>query len=210
MLSTNAETIIAHLSAQVDALDSRELADQLDMTRYEVVTAIKELKEIGRIMECAAGYKLLGEDEEPESKAPAGKNTFERVIFQLAVSRKRQFPLGLAKVLDISQREVTTQLAQLADAQLVEFRSPGSYYLTPAGLEFIINSYPDLVVPEYVKTNVKHPPQLFRVSKPKRRGQLTLPDIDQKIAALRPLIEQSAPEHRLQLQDLLTRMEAAA
>lgn len=210
MLSTNAETLIVFLTEQVDPMSSQEIADALDMTRREAVLAINELKEISRIVESTSGYKLLSEDEEKQPEVPIGKNTFEKVVFHLATSRKRQFPLSLAKLIGISIREVGLTLAQLADANLVEVRSPGSYYLTLSGLDFIAGNYPALTVPEFVKNNVKHPATVFRVSKPKRKGQLNLPDIDQKIAALKQLIEQSAPEHRLQLQDLLTRMEAAA
>lgn len=210
MLSTNAETLMFHLGQQVDPLTSAEIAEQLDMTRREAVEAINELKSIGRITESAAGYKLLGEDEEPEQAVQQGQNNFEKVLFMLAVSRKRQFPLSVAKLLNMTNRDVSVVLAQLNDAQIVECRSPGSYYLTLSGLDFIANNYPALEVPGYVRSNVRNPPSAFRVSKPRRKGMLHLPDIDQKIAALKPLIEQSAPEHKQHLRDLLTRMEAAA
>lgn len=152
-ISENATNVLNVLLDHSDPLTRAELAELTSTSEVQAVKAIIELSELYDISKTILGYKL----EPDQDIIPlATASPRERLLAMLATSQTRLYAKTFSKPLALSTRKVMALLTSLLDEQYVNHRQPGTYYLTPAGLEHIRLVYPQLKVSPNVEARVEH------------------------------------------------------
>lgn len=218
-LTTNATNVLAKLQTADDPLTRYELANMLEITELELVRAIAELKQVYEIEVLNSGYRLLDKDSTPNLQ-DAGPE--EQLLAIMATSLKRFYPLTLHKRTGLPQRVVDKTLQHLVDEKLVHHRSPGTYYLRQAAVDYINKHYPAIkVIPavlsqitledndnNYTFTIKSQTPKHLQLGPDalpaETTSQFTLVEIPQKIDLLQQQLLQVPAEQAVHLQQLIT------
>lgn len=161
-MSTPAETILTILQDQEDPLTSHELADCSGFTQTEVLKALGELNETHSIQKSAAGYKLLtqSDNESPELR---------QLLTFFTKHNKAFLPKALREALGFDKPFTSKLLNECKTEGLITFKNNGTYYLSPAGVRYIQQHYPDVEIKAFVLDKAKEHSTQFQIVPPHRR-----------------------------------------
>lgn len=210
MFSDLAQTIQLALDNNIDPMTSKELAEALDCTHKEAIDGLNELKDAGLAVQGIAGWTAVNDENEAKAIVTThnAKSDLEKVLFLFATMRKRAFLRAIVDATGIVPSKATKIIEQLLDEHIIDCRTPGTHYLTEAGIDFIRRQYPAVEIPAYVVTTAQLPPPNFTLQP--RKPKLKIPNLGRKITALTAVLPSTSGETRTEITELLKILESAA
>lgn len=164
-MSTPEQTILGILQDQDDPLNKTELEDLTGFTQTEVLKALGELSKHHNIIKTIAGYKLATEGAAATDAATQSDELRQLLTF-FTRHNKAFLPKALREELGWDKRYTTEMLHKCKQSGLVIPKNNGVYYLSPAGVQYVIKHYPDVEVKAFVMDKAKEQAAQFQIVAP--------------------------------------------
>src|SRR5690606_4713727 len=164
-MSTPEQTILGILRDQEDPLNKTELEDLTGFTQTEVLKALGELSKQHNIIKSIAGYKLVAEGA-AAIDAVTQSDELRQLLTFFTRHNKAFLPKALREELGWDKRYTAEMLAKCKQLGLVLPKNNGVYYLSPAGVQYVIKHYPDVEVKAFVLDKAKEQAAQFQIVTP--------------------------------------------
>lgn len=164
-MSTPEQTILGILRDQEDPLNKTELEDLTGFTQTEVLKALGELSKQHNIIKSIAGYKLVAEGAAATDVATQSDELRQLLTF-FTSHNKAFLPKALREELGWDKRYTAEMLGKCKQLGLVLPKNNGVYYLSPAGVQYVIKHYPDVEVKAFVLDKAKEQAAQFQIVAP--------------------------------------------